>query len=156
VADGAAAAGPAFDVPITTGRAQRFTQTVEYRAKPAAATARADGRCDAVSAVSGRHDAFRCTSGGTTYDPCFAGPGPRVVCPTSVTGAVLLTYAGGLPSPPQAGGTGDPFLLALADGLQCLAVASGGYRCGDGEAHDVDTSSPMWTVDGRTVVKAYA
>ncbi|WP_439379446.1 hypothetical protein [Amycolatopsis lexingtonensis] len=151
--------GPAFDVPITTSRAQRFTQTVEYRPKTAAATARAAGRCGAVSAVSGRHDAYRCTSGGTTYDPCFAGPEPRVVCPTSAAGAVLLTYAGGLPSPPQAGGTADPFLLTLADGLQCLAVAGSGYACTDGRTvlrGDVDTSSPMWTVDGRTVAKAYA
>ncbi|RSD21402.1 hypothetical protein [Amycolatopsis eburnea] len=155
VARGAAAAGPAFDVPITTGRARQFTPTVEYRPKPAAATTRVAGRCDAVSAVSGRHDAYRCAGGGTTYDPCFAGPEPRVVCPTSATGAVLLTYADGLPSPPQAGGTADPFLLALADGVQCLAVASGGYACGDGEARDVDTSSPMWMVDGRVVVKAY-
>ncbi|MBE1493669.1 hypothetical protein H4696_000769 [Amycolatopsis lexingtonensis] len=150
--------GPAFDVPITTSRAQRFTQTIEYRPKTGAATAHATGRCGAVSAVSGRHDAYRCTSGGTTYDPCFAGPEPRVVCLTSTAGAVLLTYTGGLPSPPQPGGPADPFLLTLADGLQCLAVAGDGYACTDGRTTlhgDVDTSSPMWTVDGRTVAKAY-
>ncbi|WP_370962304.1 hypothetical protein [Amycolatopsis sp. cg9] len=158
VANAAAATGPAFAVSLTAGRAQRFTQTVEYRPKTGAATARAAGRCGAVSAVSGRHDAYRCTSGGTTYDPCFAGPEPRVACPTSATRAVLLTYAGGLPSPPQPGGTADPFLLTLADGLQCLAVAGSGYACTDGRTvlpGDVDTSSPMWTVDGRAVAKAY-
>ncbi|WP_290054877.1 hypothetical protein [Amycolatopsis solani] len=149
---GAPAAGPAFEVPVTAGRVQRFTQVLEYRAKTGAP---ASGRCGAVSAVSGRHDAYRCTSGGTTYDPCFATTESRVVCPTSVTGAVLLTYAGDLPSPPQAGGGGKPFLLVLANGLQCLAVAGGGYSCTDGRTRDVDTSSPMWTVDGVTVVKAY-
>ncbi|MDS0138937.1 MULTISPECIES: hypothetical protein [unclassified Amycolatopsis] len=154
-------ASPTFEVPVTTSRAQRFTQTVDYR--PRAATARAAGTCPAVSAVSGRHDAYRCTAGGTTHDPCFAGAGtrPQVWCPTSATEAVLLTYSGTLPSPPQAGGTTGPFLLVLENGLQCTAVAAPDvrYTCSDGRTvlhGEPDTSSPMWTIEARTIAKAYA
>ncbi|MBE8521003.1 hypothetical protein ILP97_26545 [Amycolatopsis sp. H6(2020)] len=156
-----AGASPAFEIPVTTSRAQRFTQTVDYR--PRAATARATGSCATVSAVSGRHDAYRCTAGGTTYDPCFAGPGtrPQVWCPTSATEAVLLTYSGALPSPPQAGGTAGPFLLVLDDGLQCAAIAAPDvrYACSDGRTvlhAEPDTSSPVWTIEARTITKAYA
>ncbi|WP_410611579.1 hypothetical protein [Amycolatopsis sp. lyj-109] len=156
-----AGASPAFEIPVTTSRAQRFTQTVEYR--PRAATARASGTCATVSAVSGRLDAYRCTTGGTTYDPCFAGPGPQsqVWCPTSATKAVQLTYTGALPSPPRPGGTADPFLLVLENGLQCTAVATSdvGYACSDGRTvlHGLpDTSGPMWTIETLAIAKAYA
>jgi hypothetical protein len=113
--------------------------------------------------VSGRHDAYRCSTGGGTYDPCFAAPAarPQVVCPTSATKAVLLTYTGALPSPPQPGGTADPFLLTLEGGLQCLAADTAPgvrYACTDGRTFlhgEPDTSSPLWTIDARTVTKAY-
>ncbi|MEU0794365.1 hypothetical protein ABZ342_30265 [Amycolatopsis sp. NPDC005961] len=157
-----AAPAPAFEVTVTTSRAQRFTQTVEYRPRTGATTARATGACGSVSAVSGRHDAYRCTTGATTYDPCFSATGTRVVCPTSATKAVLLTYAGALPSPPQPGGTADPFLLTLDDGTQCTAVADDSapdtrFACADGEPlrGPPDLSSPLWTIDGKTVAKAY-
>jgi hypothetical protein len=157
-----ATANPAFTATITTSRAQRFTQTVEYRPRTGATTARATGACGSVSAVSGRHDAYRCTSGATTYDPCFAAPGTRVVCPTSATKAVLLTYTGALPAPPQPGGTADPYLLTLDDGLQCAAVADDSgpgprFACTDGTVlrGEPDPSSPLWTIEGRTVAKAY-
>ncbi|GAB3149072.1 hypothetical protein GCM10027258_45130 [Amycolatopsis stemonae] len=163
VTSGLATAGPALEVPLTTGRAQRFTQTVEYRPRTGATTTRASGTCGAVSAVSGRHDAYRCTTGDTTYDPCFAAPGtrPQVVCPTSATKAVLLGYTGALPATPQDGGTADPFLLTLENGLQCLAVSGDPavrYACADGRTvlrGAPDQSSPVWTVDGQTVAKAY-
>lgn len=159
-----AAANPAFTATLTTSRSQRFTQTVEYRVRAGATTARATGACEAVSAVSGRHDAYRCTSGTTTYDPCFATTGTRVVCPTSATKAVLLTYTGALPAPPQPGGTPEPFLLTLENGLQCSAVTDDAapdtrFACTDGRTvlrGEPDTSSPLWTIDGRTVTKAYA
>ncbi|MFJ9779984.1 hypothetical protein ACIRSS_10400 [Amycolatopsis sp. NPDC101161] len=158
VTAGLAAAQPDFTVPVTTSRAQRFTQTVEYR--PRATTARATGACASVSAVSGRHDAYRCTSGGTTYDPCFAVPGPRVVCPVSAVKAVALTYSGALPTPPDPGGTADPFLLALANGAQCAAVPDDSgtrFACADGTvlSGGLDTSGPLWTIAGLTVAKAY-
>ncbi|WP_329046443.1 hypothetical protein OG738_31740 [Amycolatopsis sp. NBC_01488] len=153
-------ANPAFAVALTTSRAQRFTQTVDYRPRTGATTSRATGTCGSVSAVSGRHDAYRCTAGTTTYDPCFA-TGARVVCPTSTAKAVLLTYTGALPAPPQPGGTADPFLLTLEDGSQCAAVADDPaprFACADGAVlrGPPDQSSPLWTVDGRTVAKAYA
>jgi len=158
-----AAASPAFEIPVTTRRAQRFTQIVEYRPRTGTTTSRASGPCPEVSAVSGRHDAYRCSAGGTTYDPCFALPGPRpqVTCPASATGAVLLSYSGALPSPPRDGGTADPFLLVLENGLQCTAVAAPEvrYTCSDGRTvlHGApDASSPMWTIEGRTIAKAYA
>ncbi|MEV4052346.1 hypothetical protein AB0J55_14285 [Amycolatopsis sp. NPDC049688] len=161
VTSGVAGASPAFEIPVTTSRAQRFTQVLQYR--PRAAAVRASGTCAAVSAVSGRHDAYRCSAGGTTYDPCFAGPGPRprITCPTSATRAVLLTYSGALPTPPQPGGTADPFLLVLADGLQCAAVAAPEvrYACSDGRTvlhEEPDTSGPLWTIEARTITKAYA
>ncbi|MGK3207248.1 hypothetical protein [Amycolatopsis sp. MEPSY49] len=161
VTAGLAGEGPAFDVRVTTSRAQRFTQTVEYR--PRATANRATGVCGSVSAVTGRHDAYRCTSGGTTYDPCFAIPGTRVVCPASVVKAVLLAYGGALPVPPEPGGTADPFLLTLEGGVQCTAVADDSvpgtrFACADGRVTrgSLDTSGPLWTVDGLTVVKAYA
>jgi len=158
VTAGLAAAHPAFEVPVTTSRAKRFTQTVEYR--PRATTARASGTCASVSAVSGRHDAYRCTSGAATYDPCFAVPGTRVVCPVSAVRAVALTYAGALPVPSEPGGTGDPFLLSLANGVQCAAVPEDPgtrFACADGTVLSgaLDTSGPLWTIDGRTVEKAY-
>ncbi len=160
VTAGLAAAHPAFEVPVTTSRAKRFTQTVEYR--PRATANRATGVCGSVSAVTGRHDAYRCTSGGTTYDPCFAVPGTRVVCPASAVKAVALTYTGALPLPPEPGGTADPFLLTLENGLQCTAVADDSvpgtrFACTDGRVTRglLDTSSPLWTVDGLTVAKAY-
>lgn len=155
-----AGARPAFELPVTTTRAQRFTQVVEYRPRAGAATARA--ACTTVSAVSGRHDAYRCTAGGTTYDPCFAAPGrPLVSCPASATKAVVLAYAGALPSPPQPGGTADPFLLVLEDGVQCTAVAAPDvrYACSDGRTvlhGEPDTSSPLWTIEARKIAKAYA
>ncbi|MGW3961392.1 hypothetical protein ACWED2_16335 [Amycolatopsis sp. NPDC005003] len=156
-------ANPAFEIPVTTSRAQRFTQLVEYRPRAGTTTARATGPCAVVSAVSGRHDAYRCSAGGTTYDPCFAAPGPQpqVSCPTSATGAVRLTYPGALPSPPRPGGTADPFLLVLANGLQCTAVAAPDirYTCADGRTvlhGEPDTSSPLWTIEGRTIAQAYA
>ncbi|MFJ7214872.1 hypothetical protein [Amycolatopsis sp. NPDC098790] len=153
---GGLAAGPAFEVPVTTSRAERFTQTVEYR--PRATTTRAAGTCGAVSAVTGRHDAYRCTSAGTTYDPCFAVPGTRVVCPVSAVKAVLLTYTAGLPAPPEPGGTAEVFLLTLADGRQCAAVADAArFACADGTVLSgaLDTSGPLWTIGGLTVAKAY-
>lgn len=158
-----AAPGPAFEVPITTSRAQRFTQTVEFRPGAGKPTTRASGRCDAVSAVTGRHDAYRCSSGDATYDPCFAAPGtrPQVVCPTSATKAVLLTYTGALPAPPQPGGTAEPFLLTLENGQQCLAAGAAPdvrYACADGRTvlHGApDTSGPLWMVEGMTIAKAY-
>jgi hypothetical protein len=162
VTSGLPTANPAFEVAVTTSRAQRFTQTVEYRARTAATTARATGACGSVSAVSGRHDAYRCTTGATTYDPCFAAPGTRVVCPTSAAKAVLLTYTGALPAPPQPGGTAEPFLLTLENGLQCAAVADDSapgtrFACADGTflRGPPDPSSPLWTIDGQTVAKAY-
>ncbi|MDX3195260.1 hypothetical protein PV458_43255 [Streptomyces sp. MN03-5084-2B] len=155
-------ASPAFEIPVTTSRAQRFTQAVEYRPRAGTATARASGSCTTVSAVSGRHDAYRCSAGGTTYDPCFAlpGPPPQVSCPTSAAKAVLLTHPGALPSPPGDGGPADPFLLVLEDGLQCTAVAAPEpeYACSDGRTvlHGrPDTSSPLWTIEARTIAKAY-
>ncbi|MEV7044446.1 hypothetical protein [Amycolatopsis sp. NPDC051061] len=155
-------ANPVFEAAITTSRAQRFTQTTEYRPRTGATTSRATGACGSVSAVSGRHDAYRCTSGATTYDPCFAAPGTRVVCPASATKAVLLTYTGALPAPPRPGGTADAFLLTLDNGLQCAAVADDSapgtrFACADGTVlrGEADTSSPLWTVDGWTVSKAY-
>ncbi|MEV6828734.1 hypothetical protein [Amycolatopsis sp. NPDC051102] len=158
VTSSVAAASPAFELPVTTSRAQRFTQSVAYR--PRAATARVTGSCATVSAVSGRHDAYRCSAGGTTYDPCFAGPRPQLSCPASATKAVLLTASGALPVPPRPGGTADPFLLVLENGLQCAAVAGPEvrYTCSDGRTvlHGVpDTASPLWTIEGRTVAKAY-
>ncbi|MET8849573.1 hypothetical protein [Amycolatopsis sp. NPDC004625] len=160
VTSSVAGASPAFEVPVTTGRAQRFTQVVAYRPRAGTATARA--ACATVSAVSGRHDAYRCTAGGTTYDPCFAAPGPRpqVSCPASATKAVVLTYAGALPSPPRPGGTADPFLLVLENGVQCTAVAAPDlrYACADGRTvlhGEPDTSSPLWTIEARTIAKAY-
>ena len=159
VTSGLAPANPAFEVTIATSRSQRFTQTVEYRARTGATTSRATGTCGSVSAVTGRHDAYRCTSGATTYDPCFATTGTRVVCPASATKAVLLTHTGALPAPPQPGGTADPFLLTLEGGLQCAAVAAPDPRfaCTDGSVlpGPPDASSPLWTIDGRTVAKAY-
>jgi hypothetical protein len=158
------APAPAFQVAISTSRAQRFTQTVEYRPRTGATTTRATGACGSVSAVSGRHDAYRCTTGLTTYDPCFAAPGsrPQVVCPTSATKAVLLTYTGALPAPPQPGGTTEPFLLTLENGLQCAAIADDSapgtrFACPDGTVlrGPPDPSSPLWTIDGRTVTRAY-
>ncbi|WP_284746262.1 hypothetical protein [Amycolatopsis sp. RTGN1] len=162
VTSGLAPANAAFEVAITTSRSPRFTQTVGYRARTGATTSRATGTCGSVSAVSGRHDAYRCTSGATTYDPCFATTGTRVVCPASATKAVLLTYTGALPAPPQPGGTADPFLLTLEGGLQCAAVADDAvpgtrFACTDGTVlpGPPDASSPLWTIDGRTVAKAY-
>ncbi|MGW5723759.1 hypothetical protein ACWEVP_46870 [Amycolatopsis sp. NPDC003865] len=159
VTAGLAAAHPGFAVTVTTSRAQRFTQTVAYQPRTAATTSRATGDCGAVSAVSGRHDAYRCTSGAATYDPCFAAAGPRVVCPLPAGKAVLLTHPGPLPVPPAPGGTPDPFLLTLAGGVQCAAVPDDPgtrFACADGTALPgaLDTSGPLWTIDGRTVVKA--
>jgi hypothetical protein len=146
---------------VTTSRAQRFTQVVQYRPRAGAATARAT--CATVSAVSGRHDAYRCSAGGTTYDPCFAAPGPRsqVSCPASAAKAVVLIYSGALPSPPRPGGTADPFLLVLENGVQCTAVAAPGvrYACSDGRTvlhGEPDPSSPLWTIEGRAITKVYA
>jgi len=162
-----ALAGPAFEVPVTTSRAQRFTQDVAYqpwngtRVAANLSTTTVTGACGTVSAVSGRHDAYRCSGGGTTYDPCFAAPAPRpqVVCPASAAKAVLLTYSGALPSPPGPGGTAAPFLLTLEDGRQCAAVAGGnaGYTCADGRTlHGVpDPSGPLWTIEALGIAKAY-
>ena len=76
---------------------------------------------------------------------------------------MLLTYTGALPSPPQPGGTAEPFLLTLEGGRQCTAVADDSaagarFACADGSflRGDPDTSSPLWTIDGQTVAKAYA
>ncbi|SEF20814.1 hypothetical protein SAMN05421837_101556 [Amycolatopsis pretoriensis] len=133
---------------------------VVRRYRPRATTARATGTCASVSAVSGRHDAYRCTSGATTYDPCFAVPGTRVVCPVSAVKAVALTYTGALPVPPAPGGTGEVFLLALANGVQCAAVPEDPgmrFACADGTvlSDALDTSGPLWTIGGLTVAKAY-
>ncbi|QKV73172.1 hypothetical protein [Amycolatopsis sp. Hca4] len=162
VTSGVTGPAPAFEVPVTTSRAPRFTQTVEYRPRTGTVTARVNGTCATVSAVSGRHDAYRCTAGGTTYDPCFAGPGPQpqVWCPAPAAKAVVLTHSGPLPSPPQTGGTAAPFLLVLADGVQCAAVAAPEiqYACSDGRTvlhGEPDTSGPMWTIEARTITKAY-
>ncbi|MEU8634074.1 hypothetical protein AB0C38_18010 [Amycolatopsis sp. NPDC048633] len=161
VTSGLTAANPAFEAALTTGRAPRSTQTTGYRPRTGATTSRADGACGSVSAVSGRHDAYRCTSGATTYDPCFAVPETRVVCPAPAAKAVLLTYTGALPAPPQPGGTADAFLLTLDNGLQCAAVADESapgarFACTDGTVlrGAPDRSSPLWTIDGWTVTRA--
>ncbi|MFI5585670.1 hypothetical protein ACIA5G_11600 [Amycolatopsis sp. NPDC051758] len=166
VTNGLAAAGPAVEIPVTTSRAQRFTQTVRFRPSSVTPAQRVTGGCDGVSAASGRHDAYHCSTRDTTYDPCFAAPGtrPQVVCPTSATEAVLLTYAGALPSPPRSGGTADPFLLTLEGGLECAAVTGRAppgarYACADGRTFlhgEPDPSSPLWTIEGKTITKAYS
>ncbi|MFG1647275.1 hypothetical protein ACGFMK_43945 [Amycolatopsis sp. NPDC049252] len=170
-----AAGSPGVDVPLTASRGTGpFTQAVVYRAwtgtRVAAGirTTAASGTCPAGSAVSGRHDAYRCTAGDKAYDPCFAATAAnarhQVVCPTSATRAVLLTYPGALPSPPAAGGTASPFLLTLQSGLQCTAAPPpASYTCTDGRtvlSGEPDTSTPLWTVPAgaappATITKAY-
>jgi hypothetical protein len=170
-----AVSSPAVEVPLTASRGTgRFTQAVVYRAwtgtrvASGIRTTAASGSCPAVSAVSGRHDAYRCSAKNAGYDPCFAATAPnarhQVVCPTSATRAVLLTYTGALPSTPEAGGTASPFLLTLESGLQCAATPPPArYACTDGRTFlsgEPDTSTPLWTVPAgaappATISKAY-
>jgi hypothetical protein len=170
-----AVGSPAVEVPLTASRGTgRFTQAVVYRAwtgtrvASGIRTTAASGSCQAVSAVSGRHDAYHCSARDKMYDPCFAATAPnarhQVVCPTSATRAVLLTYTGALPSPPAAGGTASPFLLTLESGLQCAATPPPArYACTDGRTFlsgEPDTSTPLWTVPAdpappATITKAY-
>lgn len=182
-----AAIGPAFEVPLTVGNGtERFTQTVAYRpwtgTRVAAGirTTAATGACSAASTVSGRHDAYRCAVKGKVYDPCFAATAPnarhQVVCPSTATKAVLLTYTGALPAPPQSDGTANPFLLALDGGLQCLGVTGSVPPVAGLNARfacsaktflygDPDPANPLWTVQAAdqapplrpmTIAKAYA
>ncbi|WP_328456498.1 hypothetical protein [Amycolatopsis sp. NBC_00438] len=182
-----AGTGPGFEVPLTASQGtERFTQTVAYRpwtgtrVASGIRTTAATGACQAASTVSGRHDAYRCTAKAKVYDPCFAATAPtarhQVVCPATATRAVLLTYTGALPSPAQADGTANPFLLALDGGPQCLAITGGAppvagldarFACGAetflyGEP---DPANPLWTVQAAdrapplrpmTIAKAYA
>jgi hypothetical protein len=182
-----AVTGPGFEVPLTASQGtERFTETVAYRpwtgTRVAAGvrTTAATGTCPAASAVSGRHDAYRCSARDKVYDPCFAATAPnarhQVVCPTSATRAVLLTYPGALPSPPRADGAANPFLLTLDGGLQCLGVTGGAPPVAGLDARfacstktflygEPDPANPLWTVQAAdrapplrpmTITKAYA
>jgi hypothetical protein len=70
--------------------AQAATKVRQYRAWTAIGNptvkhwVHGDGNCNRASRVSARNDAWRCTSGSVTLDPCFLSPtDEEVVCVTA-------------------------------------------------------------------------
>jgi actin-like ATPase involved in cell morphogenesis len=103
------------------------------------------GNCFTTSSVSGRTDAFRCSSdndapgGGNLFDPCFLDANnfqtSRVACPDDATGntVVLITLS---QPPDNTGASGEPsvWALTLANGATCNVLTSMPPQIGDIQA----------------------
>lgn len=125
-----------------------------------------DGSCSTASLADGAdQNAWRCSSGNSVYDPCFAPPDEsnvtQVACTQSPwSGVDVLTLVQPLASS-STGTTGDPgpapvpWYIQLANGDQCgrttgTASSAGGlslsYACQLGSASSPNTSTEPWTV----------
>lgn len=119
----------------------------------------ATGFCWMPSMATNRPDAFRCMSGNSINDPCFASLGNQdlVACPYDGPFSVeVLRLSKPLPPPHPPGATSPYWLLTLSDGETCEAFTGLGdlnngmmlsYQCGDGEiGGSPNYATPYWTV----------
>jgi len=114
-----------------------------------------------------RADALLCTSGKTTYDPCFTTAREDVVLcatdPRSPAGRILMKLGTGAPAPSATVRAGHrAWFFELTDGSTCRPLTAAGreveglielYECKfgtDGPADavlgDLDSSAPIWTI----------
>jgi hypothetical protein len=124
------------------------------------------GECFAGSSADPRSDAWRCSVGNSTADPCFSDPKVPswVACPESGspfgTGVVQLALARALPKTlgnDGSGGEGNPWAIKLADGKVCTFLtgrtfAYHGRRVNYGCTAKVflagspNRTTPTWTI----------
>ena len=135
------------------------------------------GECAGPSvAADFRADAWRCTSGSTTYDPCFiTAHADRVLCdvdPRDASSGTVLTLASSLPhvtSDSSVGGS-RAWFFELTDGSTCRPLLGAArreieglteiYTCrfgsaGDADAvmGDLDASGDVWTIQKTLINK---
>ena len=115
------------------------------------------GTCSTAStALAGRADAWRCTGGGTTYDPCFSTEAlSELACLADPFGHdATIVRIPGVPPRGRNDPARPPWFLELDDGSRCGPGAAVGpttppatYPCANGTTvyGDVDRSRPAWT-----------
>lgn len=128
---------------------------------------RTSGACFSGSELAIRSDAWRCMVDNVILDPCFTVDQSHVLCPTDGpwgSQSDLLSLPGGVPTNLQdsnAGTSGQPWALQLADGSQCLllggatTVVAGqrlNYDCANGLAlyGNVQRSGQVWMIYAGT------
>jgi hypothetical protein len=91
--------------------------------------ARRSGSCFATSIVAARAGAYRCISGNTIEDPCFANTAHASGRPTTLacfsapwSQAVVLTVSAALPAGGATGLVRQPWALQLVNGARCVAT----------------------------------
>ena len=143
-------------------RVVRFTPPAELPARSSS------GECQAGSVAAGyRADAYRCTAGASTYDPCFSTTrAAHVLCdvdPRDPARALVVTFSNTpVPAHEAAPFGSRAWFIELTDGSTCTPIAGtrreiGGlievFGCrfaqpadADGTLGDLDASRDVWTL----------
>jgi hypothetical protein len=96
------------------------TQTVTFKAATMNVTQTVNGSCWTTSIASRRKDAFRCMSGNSIHDPCFAINAKTVACPENPAenSGVRIALTKALP-PANSGNTHNTWMMKLSGGAMC-------------------------------------
>jgi hypothetical protein len=161
-------AGCASHHPARPGSPRPHTVTetfAAYRADGELAVHVADvatGRCWTTSIAAPGSGAYRCITGNSILDPCFAPPTPatpvEVACMASPwSDAEVLRVTGALPTGTPGTHPARPWAVQLANGVRCVAATGTvpavhgvnlGYHCLDGaNAALGDTSAAVVTAE---------
>lgn len=121
------------------------------------------GNC--TSAGVAGNSSYRCFSGSSIYDPCFAQPGATsgpVLCPTNpATADVTQLNTGSLPAPLAGAPQQGPWAIQIANGQVCIQVNAawgglGPFGCQPSppgplaDCHVPTQASPWWSADCQT------
>jgi hypothetical protein len=125
-------------------------------------TAQASGSC--IHMPVGGHNYYRCfaNSGGTIYDPCFAGPLGTVmplVCPRDPTSSDVVTFTATSVTDDATTNSSRPWAMQLVGGRVCRFVSAawgnlGPYSCTPSTAdppvadcHEPTARAPWWRAE---------
>jgi hypothetical protein len=117
---------------------------------------------------SGGHDYYRCFStGGTIYDPCFAGTvgtAQPLVCPSDPTTPNVVTFSATSVTQDSGPSVPHPWAVQLSGGRVCLFVSAawgalGPYSCSASsgnppvaDCHVPTQGLPYWTIECQRVL----